>query len=133
VIVLDYDHTRIAWEPALPDDAQRFYDAFLRWREEAGMDNRMAEHLPEMFAGAGLVEIDVSPQHEVAAFGDPDFAEAAALWGQVAATRGHQLVADGALPEHARAAAQRAFDAWAEGTGPRRQAMHLVAVTGRRP
>jgi SAM-dependent methyltransferase len=132
VVVLDYDHTQIAWTPALPPDAQRFYGAFLAWRAEAGMDNRMAEHLPELFAAAGLVDVDVSPQHEVIESDDPEFAESGALWSQVAATRGHQLVADGALSEQARAEAERAFADWAAGPAPRRQAMHLVAVTGRR-
>jgi SAM-dependent methyltransferase len=133
VVVLDYDHTRIAWTPTLPPDAQRFYGAFLAWREEAGMDNRIAEHLPALFTAAGLFDVDVSPQHEVIESEDPEFAEAGALWSQVAATRGHQLVADGALSEQARAEAERAFADWAAGTPPRRQALHLVAVTGRRP
>ncbi|HEY4097293.1 MAG TPA: methyltransferase domain-containing protein [Baekduia sp.] len=133
VVVLDYDHTRIAWKPDVPADAHHFYDAFLRWREEAGMDNRIAEHLPGMFAEAGLVDVEVSPQPEVTHSADPDFAEAAALWEQVVATRGHQLVGDGALSERTRAAAERAFAEWAAGPAPRRQAMHLVAVSGRRP
>lgn len=54
LIVLDYNHERIAWEPKPPYSMQVFYDAFLRWRAEAGMDNAIADHLPAMFSRLGL-------------------------------------------------------------------------------
>lgn len=129
VVVLDYNHRRASWEPQLPESAQEFYEAFLAWREQAGMDNEMADSLPEMFAGLGLTEIRCTPQPEVTGRGDEDFAVRIALWGQVMATRGHQVVADGFLGEARRAAAQADFERWAEEEA-QSQTLYLAATEG---
>jgi ubiquinone/menaquinone biosynthesis C-methylase UbiE len=54
VLVLDYNHEKIAWRPDPPPSFRAFYAAFLRWRAEAGMDNAIADHLAAMFADTGL-------------------------------------------------------------------------------
>lgn len=132
IVVLDYNHERIAWDPAPPTSLTRFYQAFLDWRTDAGMDNAIADRLPDLFARAGLVDISESVEDEVAARGADDFAQRAGIWGQVAASRGHQMVADGAISEAGRAAAEADSDAWV-GTGCQRQVMHLRCVVGRKP
>lgn len=93
------------------------------------MDNEMADHLPAMFEELGLEAVRCTPQPEVTRRGDEDFAVRIALWGQVIATRGHQVVADGFLAESRRAAAQADFEAWAAGVA-RSQTLHLAATEG---
>lgn len=132
VVVLDYNHERITWQPEPPASMQAFYAAFLRWRAEAGMDNAIADHLAGLFAVAGLEAIAVTPQHESTQRGDPDFTLRVGLWADVIATRGHQMVADGAIREVQRAQAEADYRAWMHETA-QAQTMYLLAVEGRRP
>jgi ubiquinone/menaquinone biosynthesis C-methylase UbiE len=132
LVVLDYNHERAAWEPALPARMQAFYAAFLRWRAGAGMDNAIADHLPELFEKAGLEKIVVTPQHEVTRRTDPDFDTRIGIWAEVAASRGHQMVADGVITEAERSAAEADHRQWAR-TRAESQTLYLVAVEGTRP
>ena len=127
IVVLDYNHEKIRWEPAPPVSMQRFYAAFLKWRAEVGMDNAMADHLASMFRAAGLTDIRETPQHEVATKCDPDFAARVGLWAEVAATRGVQMVADGLIGETQRAAAENEYREWARTEA---KSLHLLAVEG---
>jgi SAM-dependent methyltransferase len=131
-VVLDYNHEKIAWTPAPPESMRRFLAAFLRWRESAGMDNAIADRLPEMFSRAGLHEIVATDQHETSRHGDPDFEARAGIWAAVAATRGHQMVADGAISETERRAAEADYRAWLR-DGARTHVQYLRAVEGVRP
>jgi ubiquinone/menaquinone biosynthesis C-methylase UbiE len=132
VAVLDYDHTAAVWDPALPAAGARFYEAFLAWRSEAGMDNAIGKRLGQMLAEAGLAEVTVADASEAASAGAPDFVTRASLWPTVAATRGHQLVADGVLSEEERAEAERQLFRWAREDG-RRQTLRLYFATGVKP
>jgi SAM-dependent methyltransferase len=132
IVVLDYDHTRAAWDPPLPIHARGFYEAFLAWRADAGFDNEIAKRLPGLFEAVGLVDIRTAREAEVAVRGTRGFDVAVELWERVAATRGHQLVKDGYVSEEARTAAERDFRDWAH-TQAKRQTMVLEAVTGVRP
>ena len=132
VVVLDYNHRRTAWEPAPPESVLAFLEAFLEWRAQAGMDNEMADHLEALFEELGLREVRCTPQPEVARRGEEDFEVRIALWGQVIATRGHQVVADGFLSEARRGEAQEDFERWASGAA-RSQTLWLAAVEGVTP
>jgi SAM-dependent methyltransferase len=132
VVVLDYNHEKIVWGPTPPASMLRFYDAFRSWRAEAGMDNAIADHLAARFADAGLESIVVSAEHETTRRGEPDFAIRAGIWTDVAATRGHQMVADGAIDEVTRARAETEYRRWIAGSA-QSQTMYLLAVDGRRP
>ena len=132
VVVLDYNHRKIVWTPHPPASMRAFYAAFLRWRTQAGMDNAIADHLTEMFAAAGLIRIAASAQHEASHRGDPDFDRRAAVWAEVASTRGHQMVSDGALTEAHRAAAEADHRIWVRDHA-RTQTLYLLAVEGVRP
>ncbi|HSZ68887.1 MAG TPA: methyltransferase domain-containing protein [Solirubrobacteraceae bacterium] len=129
VVVLDYNLRKTSWEPAPPDSVATFYEAFLQWRAQAGMDNEIADHLGALLEDVGLREVRSTPQHEVARRGEADFDVRIALWGQVIATRGHQVVADGFLGEARRAAAEAEFAQWAASTA-QRQTLWLVAAEG---
>jgi ubiquinone/menaquinone biosynthesis C-methylase UbiE len=129
VLVLDYNHEKIAWNPDPPRSMGIFYDAFLMWRDEAGMDNGIADELWELFARAGLQELHVTPQHEVARRGQPDFETRMMIWAEVAATRGHQMVTDGIITEAQRAAAEADYRAWIRDEAES-QTLYLLAVEG---
>jgi SAM-dependent methyltransferase len=129
VIVLDYNHEKATWTPDPPASLRRFYAAFLRWRADAGMDNAIANHLPDLFAGAGLTAIAASDQHEVTRRGDPEFETRAGIWAEVAASRGRQMVADGAVSEAERRAAEVDYRAWLR-DGAQSHALYLRAVEG---
>jgi SAM-dependent methyltransferase len=132
VIVLDYHHAKIAWVPDPPASMRRFYAAFLAWRAETGMDNAIADRLVGLFAAVGLEEIVVSPQHEPTVRGQSDFTTRAAIWADVAASRGYQMVRDGAVTEAERAAAEVDYREWVRDRATS-QTLYLLAVEGRRP
>jgi ubiquinone/menaquinone biosynthesis C-methylase UbiE len=132
VLVLDYNHQKIAWRPAPPPAALTFYAAFLRWRAEAGFDNAMADRLAELFTKAGLADVRTTGQHEVVERGDADFEAHAGIWAEVAASRGQQMVEDGAITEAEREAGEAAFRAWGAGASERLE-HYLLCVEGVRP
>ncbi|ETW99794.1 methyltransferase domain-containing protein [Candidatus Entotheonella palauensis] len=132
VVVLDYNHERIAWEPKPPHSMQVFYNAFLRWRAEAGMDNTIADHLPAIFNRLGLQAIQETEQHESAQRGHADFEVRLGIWAEVAATRGHQMVQDGIITEVQRAAAEADYRHWMQEKAIS-QRMYLLSVEGTRP
>jgi SAM-dependent methyltransferase len=129
VVVLDYNHEKIAWTPEPPESMRRFYTAFLAWRADAGMDNAIADHLPALFRAAGLGDVHVSEQHETARRGDADFETRAGIWADVVATRGHQMVADGVIDEATRARAEVEYRGWVAGRAVT-LTMYLLAVEG---
>ena len=131
VVTLEYNHEQIVWEPAPPPSMQHFYRAFLHWRAAAGMDNALADRLADLYAQCGLVDIVSTPQHEVSTKNDPDFCTRLGLWAEVAASRGHQMVAHGILTETQRATAEAEYRAWVHDSAMT-QTLYLLAVEGRR-
>ena len=129
LVVLDYSHAKARWEPEPPAAFRRFYDAFLAWRADAGMDNEVADHLARILLDAGLEDVGVTDEIELVRRGESDFERRMALWPSVIATRGHQLVADGMLDERERATAFEAFERWAA-TEATEQSLYLRAATG---
>lgn len=129
VVVLDYNHEKVAWEPAPPPSMQSFYSAFLRWRAEAGMDNAIADHLAALFTDAGLKDIQQTSQHEVTRRGDPDFETRIGIWAAVAQTRGLQMVEDGFVDEEARRNAETEYREWAK-CEAQSQTLYLQCVEG---
>jgi ubiquinone/menaquinone biosynthesis C-methylase UbiE len=131
LLVLDYNHHKTRWEPIPPKSVQNFLAAFLQWRAQAGMDNAMSDHLEGMLLELGLQQVRCVPQPEETRRGDEDFEVRIALWGEVIATRGHQIVADGFLTETERAAAQSDFEQWAKEA--QSQTLWLAATEGTIP
>ena len=132
VVVLDYNHLEATWDPPAPPAFARFYAAFLAWREGAGMDNAIADRLPEMFGACGLVDVTDQDESESTNPADPAYLDRAALWVHTAAGRGRQMVADGALTEAERAAAEAEMRGWVE-RREGRQILCLRACVGRKP
>lgn len=128
--ILDYNHEKIQWHPALPVEMQKFYDAFLQWRQDAGFDNAIADNLSNLFSELNFKEIHVEVQFELTQKREPDFAAKAGIWSEVARTRGHQLVKDNYITEEERLAAIATYDAWIANEGQLMQ-LYLLAVEAR--
>ena len=131
VSILDYNHEKIQWSPAVPETMDKFYQAFLQWRKDAGMDSQVADHLANMFEKVGLKNITVSNHSEQTNSTDTDFAKHINIWAIVAATRGKQMVSDGYITEAERAAAEEDYQNWAATTAQSMN-MYLLAVTGQK-
>ncbi len=132
VLVLDYNHEKIEWHPQIPEAMVNFYAAFLRWRKDAGMDNKIADHLAGLFEQQGLSRIRVTAQHETALRGAPDFDSHTLIWAGVASFKGVQMVQDGYMEESERAVAEEQYRKWAAGQAEF-QKMYLLSVEGIKP
>src|SRR5699024_4188442 len=131
VVVLDYNHEKMLWQPDPPKSMQHFYQASLQSRSEVGMDNRISDHLADLFSKGGLVDVHPSAQHEVITKDEPEFSQKMDIWAGVAETRGHQLVQDGYLSEYERGQAVNDYRAWIT-TSATYMSMYLLAVSGRK-
>ncbi len=132
MVALDYNHSQNTLQPSPPDEFRAFYHAFLRWREANGWDNLMADRLKPLFEEAGLQDVVVSVEDEIASFGEPTFKDAVSLWRHVIETIGPQVTRAGFLPEADRLSASKAIEDWAR-TRARRQTLVLRAARGKVP
>lgn len=132
ILILDYNHEKIAWEPEPPPSMKLFYSAFLQWRSDAGMDNAIADHLPALFHSIGLDDVSITSQHETANRTDADFLSRIRIWADVAASRGLQMVQDGYVTESERARAEMEYLDWMENTA-QSQTLYMLAVEGIKP
>jgi len=110
--VLDYNHTRIEWQPKPPKAMEHFYDAFLRWRADSGMDNAIGDTIREYFEAQGLNVLATLDASEYSDNTMPAFRSHLSLWTKVAETRGKQLVADGYVTETERLKTIEDYDDW---------------------
>jgi len=129
LVVLDYNHANNSWEPDPPPVFTRFYQAFLGWRAANHWDNRMAEHLPELFRAAGIPSVKISEEDEIVERGDPGFPPAVEIWTEVIRGVGPRMVAAEFLTEPDRVDAEEAYRDWT-GHGLRRQILELRTVIG---
>jgi len=130
LVILDYSHSRHSWQPAPPEQFQRFFQAFLRWRESHGWDNDMAFHLAALFEEAALIEVLASEQDETFERGQPEFAHALGTWSKVIESIGPALIKEGVLATGDVEAAAAAYDAWCDSSA-QRQHLVLRTVEGR--
>jgi len=130
--ILDYNHEKIRWEPGIPQSMQAFYQAFLQWRADAGMDNRIADHLETIFKQAGLSDISITDHSETSLKGSPEFEADLDIWAKVAETRGMQLLKDDYVTDELRLRAIAEYRDWVR-TEARSMTLYLKAVSGRSP
>jgi ubiquinone/menaquinone biosynthesis C-methylase UbiE len=112
ISILDYNHEDLDWQPEPPASMRSFYDCFLRWRADAGMNNRIAEDLPQMLARAGFTSIEVLNSDERYTRERPDFKTRVGIWSQVAGST--QMVEEGYLDDELRLRAIAEYDRWVE-------------------
>jgi ubiquinone/menaquinone biosynthesis C-methylase UbiE len=125
IVALDYNHQNNRWDPQPPAEFRRFYEALLAWREANGWDNLMAEHLPQLFRDAGMVDIHVYIDDETALRDEPQ----ANIWTNVIESIGPQLVTAGFLEASERDQAQQRYREWAR-ISLERQTLELRTVVG---
>jgi ubiquinone/menaquinone biosynthesis C-methylase UbiE len=125
--ILDYNHTNIEWVPQPPASMRKLYDAFLRWRADAGFANNIADNLTDIFFTCGFGNISVTNQSEITTREDEHFESKAGIWKVVAETRGQQLVKDKYITEEERLTAISEYEAWMEKDGQYMK-MYLLAV-----
>lgn len=112
VSILDYNHEAIHWEPKIPASMQYFYDMFLMWRKDAGMNNRIGFDLVEIFEehGFGQIEIFNADEHYERMF--PSHLSKLKIWSQVASSK--QMVDEGYVTDQERLVAIADYDHWVE-------------------
>jgi SAM-dependent methyltransferase len=130
VLVLDYNHLRNGWEPDPPAEFENFYKAFLAWRQANHWDNEIADHLPELFRSAGLLDTQIHVQDEIVERGEPDFPERGALWSKVIQNVGEQITRAEFCTKSQLLEAGERYEAWVK-TDMMRQTLTMRAVTGR--
>lgn len=128
ISILDYNHEQLEWDPLPPESMQMFYSAFLKWRADAGMNNRIADDLEGYFQEAGLKSIEVSNSDEVYNRADDNFQDRVGIWSKVAGLK--QIVEEGYISEDLRLKAIEEYDQWVE-TDAQTMVMKLNEVRGR--
>ena len=129
ISILDYNHEKIEWKPAPPASMIFFYNQFLNWRKDAGMNNRIADDLSAMILLAGFNSVIEEDAGELSSIDEVDFFETAGIWIKVAETRGQQMVNDGYVTEHERLQAISDYSSWLENEG-QYMALYLRTVIG---
>jgi SAM-dependent methyltransferase len=129
VIVLDYNHANNSWAPEPPLEFRRFYQAFLDWRTASNWDNRIADHLPDLFQSAGLKSVQTFFDDETVLRGDSEFLAAAAVWSHVIQTIGASVVAAGFLQHRDLLAAEQCYAPWTQ-SRLQRQSLSMRTVIG---
>jgi len=127
VSILDYNHELLEWQPSPPKSMQIFYDAFLKWRADAGMNNRIADDLAGYFDEVNFESIEIFNSDEVYSRSDDNFIERIGIWSKVAGLK--QIVEEGYISENLRLKAIEEYDQWVK-TDAKKMIMKLNEVRG---
>lgn len=132
IVIADYNHEKIAWSPQPPASMLVFYSAYLNWREDAGLNNRIADDLPDLLQQAGLAQIKATPCHEAVRRDDPDYAQRSGLWADTASSRGPQMERDGFITREEYERAEREYRHWVQSEAES-ITMYMLTVVGVKP
>ncbi|MDB5120764.1 MAG: Methyltransferase [Sphingobacteriales bacterium] len=128
ISILDYNHEALEWKPNPPQSMQTFYNTFLKWRADAGMNNHIADNLAEYFVEIGFTDIEEFNSNEVYNKQDADFIQRIGIWSKVASSK--QMVEEGYMEDDARLKAIEEYDHWIE-TDAEQMIMKLKEVRGK--
>jgi ubiquinone/menaquinone biosynthesis C-methylase UbiE len=112
ISILDYDHTNLDWTPSPPESMQEFYNTFLKWRQDAGMNNKIAEDLPHLLEEAGFHSIEKINSDEFYNEERLEYKSKIGIWSKVAASL--QMVEEGYLDNDLRLKAIEEYNHWIE-------------------
>ncbi len=112
ISILDYNHEKLIWHPLPPKSMQIFYKAFLKWRKDAGMNNKIAEDLQEMMNEVGLRSVEVLDSSEYYKRGEENFHSKVGIWSKVAGLE--QIVEEGYIDDNFRKKVIKDYDKWVE-------------------
>jgi SAM-dependent methyltransferase len=112
VSILDYNHEAIAWEPKIPASMKHFYNMFLMWRKDAGMNNRIGFDMIDILDEHGFHDIEVfnADEHYQRMF--PAHLDRLKIWSRVAAST--QIVEDGYIADQERLDAIQDYNEWVD-------------------
>ncbi len=110
ISILDYDHTNLYWNPSPPESMQEFYKTFLKWRQDAGMNNRIAEDLPTLLEEVGFHSVEKINSDEFYNEERENYKSKIGIWSKVAASV--QMVEEGYLDENLRLKAIEEYNHW---------------------
>jgi ubiquinone/menaquinone biosynthesis C-methylase UbiE len=108
--ILDYNHEQLSWEPQPPESMLTFYQTFLKWRADAGMNNHIADDLAGYFEETGFKAVEVFNAEEVYHQNDDNFLQRIGIWSKVAGST--QMVEEGYLTDGLRLKAIVEYDQW---------------------
>ncbi|MBB3126307.1 SAM-dependent methyltransferase [Paenibacillus rhizosphaerae] len=132
IVIADYNHEKITWSPQPPASMRAFYSAYLRWREDAGLNNRIADDLPDLMRQAGLEQVSAIPSHEAVRRDDPDYPQRSGLWADTASSRGPQMERDGFITRGEYELAEREYRQWVQSEAES-ITMYMLTVVGVKP
>jgi SAM-dependent methyltransferase len=130
VVALDYNHENNAWIPDPPAEFLRFYRAFLEWRVANKWDNRIGDRLPDLFQSAGITDIQIYVDDEIAQRGDPSFLNAGAIWLQVIQSIGTDIMTAGFLDKRELLKSEEHYAQYLQG-GLHTQTLSMRSVVGK--
>ncbi|MGA9639162.1 methyltransferase domain-containing protein [Flavobacterium sp.] len=110
ISILDYDHTKLIWNPLPPESMQEFYKTFLKWRADAGMNNKIGEDLVDLLKEVGFHSIEKinADEHYTAI----DNKVKIGIWAKVAGSS--QMVEEGYLDDNLRLKSIEEYNDWIE-------------------
>ena len=85
---------------------------FLKWRKDAGMNNDIADDLPDLMKEIGMVEVEKMNSDEHYEKGRSDFKAKVGIWAKVADLT--QMVEEGYLDNNLRLKAIEEYNEWIE-------------------
>ncbi|MDW5290202.1 class I SAM-dependent methyltransferase [Formosa sp. PL04] len=130
ISILDYNHNNLEWNPEPPTSMKVFYKTFLEWRKDAGMNNGIADDLPELMKEIGMVNIEKINSDEHYEKHRTDFKSKVGIWSKVAGSV--QIVQEGYLNDNLRLKAIEEYNEWVENKAIS-MTMKLNEVRGKMP
>lgn len=112
VSILDYNHDNLEWNPDPPESMKLFYQTFLKWRKDAGMNNGIADALASMMQEVGFHSVETINSDEHYDRKREDFKTRVGIWSKVAGSL--QMVEEGYLDNNLRLKATKEYDNWVE-------------------
>lgn len=130
ISILDYNHDKLAWNPEPPNSMKAFYSAFLKWRSDAGMNNKIADDLPGLMKEIGMVNIEKINSDEHYEKHSENFNSKVGIWAKVAGST--QMVEEGYLNNDLRLKFIETYNEWVESKAIS-MTMKLNEVRGKLP
>jgi len=112
ISILDYNHNNLEWNPEPPESMKYFYRTFLKWRNDAGMNNGIADDLPNLMKEIGMDSIEKINSDEHYEKQRMDFKSKVGIWSKVAGSV--QMVEEGYLSNDLRLKAIEEYNEWVE-------------------
>lgn len=112
ISILDYNHKAIDWVPSPPESMQEFYQTFLKWRKDAGMNNEIADDLASLLKEVGFHSIEKINSDEFYNKEVLDYKSKIGIWSKVAGSS--QMVEEGYLDDNLRLKAIEEYNNWIE-------------------